>query len=358
MNATVENTHTNILRRFDIIKESVDTITKLDLNDNAVDLIQMTQTEYDSLYDDYDKQSGCILLKYYESSENSIMYFSFINSENISTRLDQCINYVFECYEMIGEFEYLEQTKKRYDQTPVFEQPIKHIDYDICNCGRKMNTTLNSNEIICYPCGWIKLVYNDNNEDMIYGRRDDKNIKHGKYDPSRRCKFWIDRIQGRENAEIPTDCIDSVHACIIRDNLKNTDIILCLQIREYLKETGYTSYNDHVSLIRKQITGYTPPSLTDTELQLLYHIFNKVITVFDDIKPAKKYNSPYYPYLVGKILYSILQPGMRRRQILECIHMQSNTTLISNDRIMKIICTRVSEIKYTPTIKSEFTIYR
>ncbi len=72
----------------------------------------------------------------------------------------------------------------------------------------------------------------------------------------------------------------------------------------------------------------------------------------------KKYNSPYYPYIVGKILYDLLPCGIRKRQILECIHMQSNTTLISNDQLMKIICIHVPELKYTPTIKSEFTIYQ
>jgi hypothetical protein len=354
MNATVEITHTNILRRLALINSSIQNIKRGETRD----IINILQSEYNVLQTDYDEQSGVILLKYYKNHDNSHLFFSFINSENIATRLDQCMHYIGECYEILQNpktaFEHI---KKKYNRSPVFEQPTLTVDYELCECGDKMNTTINSNEIVCYSCGWIKVVHIDSTEDTVYGRRDDKSVKHGKYDPSRRCKFWIDRIQGRENAEISDECIKAVSSCIARDNITKS-VILCMQIREYLKETGFTVYNDHVTLIRKQITGYAPPNLTETELQLLYHIFNKVITIFDDIKPSKKYNSPYYPYIVGKILYELLPRGMRRRKILECIHMQSNTTLISNDLLMKIICDKVPEIKYTPTIKSEFTIIR
>jgi len=360
MSATVEVTHSNILQRVNIIKQCIQVIKADDMCGNTCDIVAIVQNEYNALRRDYDEQSGTMLLKYYENAENSPMYFAFIGFENIATRLDQCMHYVDECCEIVkntwnicGK---IDKLKRMYNQSPVFEQPTQTIDYTMCLCGLKMNTTPNGNAVVCYGCGQIKFIHNDSIEDTIYGRHDDKGVKHCKYDPSRRCKFWIDRIQGKEVAEISQECLDAVKACICRDNLSNSSIILCLQIREYLKETGFTGYNDHVTLIRKLITGYTPPCLTEKELKILYHIFNKVITVFDDIKPAKKYNSPYYPYLVGKILYDLIPPGMRRRQILECIHMQSNTTLISNDKLMKSICKRVSEIKYVPTIKSEFTI--
>lgn len=365
INSTVEITHANIMNRLDSIEDCIKVVNTVDNGYREQQLRKIIQLEFNALYEDYTEHSGSMLLRYYENQDMSSDYFSFISTENIAARLNQCMQYIGECCKIIETCDEksplivkIEKYQKRFNRTPVYEQSAYVHDYETCTCGNKMNTTLNSNEIVCYQCGEIKIVHNDSTEDTIFGRRDDRGIKHGKYDPSRRCKFWIERIQGKENADISKDCTDAVTTCIDRDHLSNSDIILCMQIREYLKETGFTVYNDHVTLIRKIITGYSPPYLTEDELKILYHIFNKVITIFDDIKPAKKYNSPYYPYIVGKILHHILPNGQRKRRILECIHMQSNTTLVANDILMKTICKRVSDIEYTPTIKSDFTIFR
>lgn len=391
-NATVEVTHRNILSRIDVIRGCVATLT--DFCDgvraswpnhtstyNTINsLVAMTEMEIDSISCDYNDHSGVVLLKYH-GCKDSTSYFNFIGMENVSMRTNQCMEKVATCISLMDsiaaavsgqsegdgppsteptklvELTELGELAKQYGMYPVHDQSSQCLDYEVCECGARMIANACNNKFVCYSCGEIKETYNDSTVDAVFGRHDDSGVKHGKYDPSRRCRFWIERIQGRETAEIPDGCINAVRRCIARDRIGKSTI-LCTQIRKYLKEAGYTNFNDHVTLIRKLITGYGPPPLTEHELQLLYHVFNKVMTVFDDIKPAKKYNSPYYPYIVGKIIHDMLPNGRRRRCILECIHMQSTATLVNNDKLMKLICEKVPELTYHPTIKSDFTIFR
>lgn len=345
VNATVDVTHSNILNKLDIIKECISLITN---PTHITSLCSSIESDYDNVMP--------ILLKYYSDNSTSQQYFSFIDNENIVSRINQCMLYITSDIDGSKHSTRIQRYVNVFNRTPIVDVGYHTFVYEYCECGGKMNVAVNNNEYICHSCGTVTTVYNDNTDG--YGGYSDKSNRIGNYDPSRRCKFWVDRIQGCENTDIPPECITAVTHCIHRDNLKNNTIILCVQIREYLKETGFSAYNDNVVLIRKIITNYTPPALTDTELHILSHIFNKVITIFDDVKANDKSNSPYYPYLVGKILHSVLPPGIRRRRILECIHMQSNTTLIANDKLMKKICKHIPEIKYIPTIKSEFTIFR
>ena len=359
--ATVEINHANIVGRMDILDSMLSTLmthTEDHISKYRTDnMLKIAQRELDDLQNDYSTGSCEHLIEYRKNESRSTMYFSFINSECVAPRLSQCLQYIEECNEVLGGLVEIGDMRAQFNRSHVHTPGAQPYDFETCTCGQKMVNSANSNEIICYPCGSVREIHGDPNDEFVIQNGDTIGIKHGKYDPSRRCKFWIERIQGRETANIPDSCIKDVTACIERDNLDNEkSIVRCLQIRDYLKETGHTSYNDHVTLIRKMITGYTPPHLTENELQIVYHLFNKVITIFDEIKPAKKYNSPYYPYLVGKILFSVLPPGRRKRHILECIHMQSSVTLISNDRLMKTICLTVPEITYTPTIRSDFTI--
>jgi hypothetical protein len=359
---TVDTNHNNIGTRFELLNNMITTLKELTVDINvpyrADNILKIAQSELNDVEQDYNDNSGEVLLQYYRHG-NSSDYFTFLNGQSISARLIQCMTYTMECSELLKCVTEIGELSTKFNRTHVYDQDIQLFEFEVCKCGEKMIVSADRCEIVCYPCGITRTINGDTNDESTYSHQFSQNVKHGKYDPSRRCKFWIERIQGRESATIPVKCIEAVQNCINRDNIVDTKgVILCMQIRDYLKETKYTSYNDHVTLIRKTITGYCPPYLTDNELQIIYHIFNKVIIVFDEIKPVKKYNAMYYPYICGKIIYSVLPSGQRRRKILECIHMQSAITLISNDRLMKRICARVVEILYTPTIRAEYTVHQ
>ena len=71
-------------------------------------------------------------------------------------------------------------------------------------------------------------------------------------------------------------------------------------------------------------------------MQLINIYFDKVIRIFDEIKPPEKTNCPYHPYFIYKIIEQILNKDsdrIRKQQILNCIHLQSRETLVDNDRI-------------------------
>lgn len=125
----------------------------------------------------------------------------------------------------------------------------------------------------------------------------------------------------------------------------------------YLKELNSTDYNDHIPLIRKIITDKSPPPLKEKEIRKLYNYFNKAVDAFDIVKLPTQSNTPYYPYFIYKIIDQILENGLRKIKILECIHLQSRETLISNDKTWKKICKVVEELNYKPTDRNEQSNY-
>jgi hypothetical protein len=209
-----------------------------------------------------------------------------------------------------------------------------------------------SSALICKKCGLTKELYGTVFEDEQFYYQEGQRTKHGTYDTAKHCKAWIDRIQAKENTEIPTDIVQDIKKYIILDKITNKHNITCSQIRKYLQLTNNSKYNEHVPLIRKLITGISPPQLTEYEIQLIYIYFDKVIHIFEEIKPISKTNCPYYPYFIYKIIEQIITKSsdrIRKLKILECIHLQSRETLICNDFIWHPICERITEFKYIPT---------
>jgi hypothetical protein len=190
-------------------------------------------------------------------------------------------------------------------------------------------------------------------EDEQFFYQEGQRTKHGKYDPAKHCKFWVDRIQARENIEDKKfrSAIKAVKACRKRDNIR-LEQLTCEMIRSYLKELHLTAYNDHVPLIRKEITKREPSQLTDHELKLIYVYFGRVIQIFNKIKTSNKPNCPYHPYFIYKIIEQLLKKSehsSRRKEILSNIHLQSRETLIENDCLWSQIVPHIPEFNYVPT---------
>ena len=128
--------------------------------------------------------------------------------------------------------------------------------------------------------------------------------------------------------------------------------LTCEMIRTYLKELHLTIYNDHVPLIRKEITKNEPAQLTDHELKLIYVYFGRVIQIFNKIKTTNKPNCPYHPYFIYKIIEQLLNKQefqSRKKEILSNIHLQSRETLIDNDLLWSLIVVHIPEFTYCPT---------
>jgi hypothetical protein len=232
------------------------------------------------------------------------------------------------------------------------QNTIKEVEYDICECKNSMIIDSHLSVMVCEKCGMINEMLGTVFEDDQFYYQEGQRCKHGTYDPSKHCKFWVERIQARENTEIPPTIIEIIKTYIKRDKIQNKKHITCAVIRKFLRQSHNSKYNEHVPLIRKLITGFLPPQLTEYELQLINLYFDKVIFIFENIKPDNKTNCPYHPYFIYKIIEQIIKNDndhIRKSQILSCIHLQSRETLICNDILWKKICYQIPEFTYIPT---------
>ena len=365
--ATIETTNNSIIIKINSIKNLVNIFKPHSTIDGNL---------IDALSEEYIMGSINILSDYFlisekyksvkESEKNEITtkkeqfynrYQSFIRKENFISKLDKYMCNIKKYIPHITDKLILQNvyTIIRSFNNSTINKNIKEMQYDLCVCLNKMDVDAISSTLICKNCGLTNELYGTVFEDEQFYYQEGQRSKHGTYDPSKHCRFWVDRIQARETTEIPESVIKSIKDCIIRDKIKNKNYINCDQIRKYLQHTSNSKYNDHIPLIRKLLTGVIPPQLTDYEMQLIHIYFDKVIHIFDEIKPQNKTNCPYNPYFIYKIIEQIIKKDsdrIRKSKILSCIHLQSRETLIQNDLIWEIICGRIEEFTYIPTDRS------
>jgi hypothetical protein len=285
----------------------------------------------------------------------------FITSEDIYGIFDSYIDFINNFLSQFKEkfiTNNLEKHFKRlfvlinnYKKTKLIYS-IDNIEYDLCNCGKKMIIQSNTSELLCTNCGSIHTLIGSVFEDSQFYNQEGNRYLHGTYDPNRHCKFWVDRIQAKENTIINDSIIEKIKQCIKKDKIKNLKNISIDQFRIYLKQCKLSKLNDHIPLIKKIITGYIPPQLTHKELHLLFNYFDKATKIYTSIKPKEKSNSLYYPFLIWKILDLIIEDNYKKKELLSCIHLQSYETLIDNDKIWYQICKHNDKFIYKPTDKS------
>ena len=374
MSGTIETTNNSIIIKIEAIKNLITTFTENDICINdELNII-------DTLSDEYIMGSMNIISDYFlvshkpkketkelSDDEKNIIksekeyhynkYQSFIRKENFISKLDKLMNNLKKYIINVKDKTVLQHvyTLVRIYNNTTINKSIKEMSYEICVCFNKMDIDSVTSTLVCKKCGITNELYGTVFEDDQFYYQEGQRTKHGTYDPAKHCRFWVDRIQARETTEIPESVIKSIKECIIRDKIRNKNYINCDQVRKYLQQTFNSKYNDHIPLIRKLLTGIIPPQLTDYEIQLINIYFDKVIHIFDEIKPPNKTNCPYNPYFIYKIIDQIIikdSDRIKKLKILSCIHLQSRETLIQNDLIWEIICSRIPEFKYIPTDRS------
>lgn len=334
-----------------------------------VDLITLKNIYYNNYYQ----------YKYYHTTSNShnvnknnnskltkTIYHKFnifISSEDFYGIFDNFIDYInqfltnYKEYVISINLSYEKILKKnfqfinQYKKTQIIYN-IEDIEYDLCSCGHKMIIQSNTSELLCTNCGSIHVLIGSVFENSQFYQQEGNRYAHGTYDPNRHCKFWIDRIQAKENTIIENSAINKIKECIKKDKVENLKNISIDQFRLYLKQTKLSKLNDHIPLIKKIITSYIPPQLNHKELHLLFNYFDKATKIYNQIKPKEKSNSLYYPFLIWKILEIIIEDPQKKKELLNCIHLQSYETLIDNDKIWFQICKHNDKFIYKPTDKS------
>lgn len=226
--------------------------------------------------------------------------------------------------------------------------------YDFCkNCNIKMIVKINTSELICQKCGnIITLIGTVLDDNHLYSQEGQK-FKHGSYNPMRHCKSWIESIQAKDKSQISDEIIQKIKEKIKKNRIINVNNITIDQYRKYLKELKLTSYNNNITLIRKQITGISPPQLTHDETTMLYNYFDKSIKTYNIIKSKEKRNSLFFPYFIFKCLELIVKDPHKKKELLNCIHLQEKNTLIDNDKYWYQIC-EINNFKFITTDRSKY----
>jgi hypothetical protein len=377
MSGTIETTNNNILTKINDIDRLITLFCEnnIPFNEKISNNFYEIKDEYEmgsinilsdyfllvdkyrnSEIDETDPQSTTLKHKFIRDKDKHFhTYQSFVRKENVISKLDRILRSIKKTIDDVEINRELLQdiysVVKSYNNSTV-SNTIKETIYEMCPCEATMDIDPVTSALVCKECGLTKELYGTVFEDEQFYFQEGQRTKHGTYDPSKHCRFWVERIQARETTEIPEKVLISIKKLIIRDKIKNKNNITCAQIRKYLRQTYNTKYNEHIPLIRKLITGIAPSQLTDHEIQLVHIYFDKVIRIFDEIKPPEKTNCPYHPYFIYKIIEQLItnpRHNIRKLKILACIHLQSRETLIENDRIWKLICGRIDEFGYKPT---------
>lgn len=283
---------------------------------------------------------------------------NFITVENVFNKLN---NYMTTLEGYVNayvppEFDNLEKFKKLFGRYKKINPIVKInvIEYDICECGDKMTVSPSTSDLLCLKCGSIKQLIGTIFESSQFYNQDGGRYAHGSYIPSHHCKYWLERILAKESNEITQSHIEIIKKYIKRDNIQNLRNISVDQFRKYLKEAKLSKLNDHIPLIKKYITGFTPPQLTHEEVNTIYNYFDKAVKLYTKIKPDNSTNFIYYPYLIYKILELIISDKTKRTKLLSGIHLQGYTTLVNNDKKWKNICNHYPEFIYKPTDRNEY----
>lgn len=368
---TIEINHSNIVKKIKKLEKAFSIINNIVINEDNIkgnnkafsSRLNYISKIYQDVKENYDLDVINILSDYYDLSiVSNDVYEQCIDTSNYDGKLINCISSIEKLVNFIKNKETKLKIIKIINIANKYQisNCVTENKFDICTeCGNKMTTFSEFSELRCETklCGFSKKLYGTIFEDTQIYSQEGQRTKHGIYDPARHCKFWVNRIQAKEKKEIPEQLIKNLKLAMIRDSLIDKRKIKCFHIRMYLKELNCTDYNDHIPLIRKIITDKSPPHLKEKEIRKLYNYFNKAVDAFDIVKLPTQSNTPYYPYFIYKIIDQILENGLRKILILECIHLQSRETLISNDKTWKKICKVVEELNYKPTDRNEQSNY-
>lgn len=302
-------------------------------------------------------------------------YQIFINRENFPNKLNRLFN---KLHKIISEKKLL-STKiintyiKEYNDIPL-KNNVYEESHVLCEeCLVKMKINNNLGVIECMECGKIEKIEGSISEEDLYLTQDGQKIKHGNYEIIKHAKIWLDKIQAEKPIDIPDGLMKHIKKHMKINNIKNVHNLSHEILREFLKKK-YSSYNEYVPWIRKKITGESPPKLTEKERQITLLYVSEMIHIFNKIKPEQKTNCSYHPSFIHKALEQIIDrdedflnkekknykylvnPSIRKKKIMSCIHLQSKKTLDENDRNFKEMCKHIKDFVYIPTDRYRYQL--
>ena len=261
------------------------------------------------------------------------------------------------------------QLIKSYSKIPSYKQELLNNDNNynknkICvTC--QGNTFINNaaSETICSQCGELQPIVGTvfENVQLIY--QDGTCSKHASYERIKHGEKWLAKIQAKENIEIKKEVINAVKRQIRLKQITDVRKVTYDLIRDCLRKSGNTKYNENIVFIKYKITGIQPPQLTEKEYNDALYYLDKVVVIFEKKKPKYRHNLPYHAFFIFKILEQpiILKEDTpedidRKKGILSNIHIQSENTVRKRDILWRLICDEIPEFIYIPTDRNKYKI--
>src|SRR5581483_4753145 len=394
MPGTVENTHGKITEKFRATRDMLVAFRDLMANLEKAGVVKsrghfrinLMLSELEELEDKYNLCIVHVLGKYYseEDGENANEhhtteeYYQIIASENFSAKLGEYVakgrsfissivvaggvdlapqdekprrrGHPPKKQEMVGtmpveilrdEVEKMRRLVASADAIDISVE-VKKSNYEVCKCGMRMTVIPAKSIVVCENCSKMRALYGLVFDDSQFYTQGEPKTKHGMYNPNRHFKFWMERIQAKENVLIPQQDIDALEYIIERDGMARVNLN-CYYMRAMLKEADLTKYNEHTSLLIKKCGGPSPPQLDFNELRVFSIKFNIYMKYLKKIKTDG--NRPNYPFWIYKIAEDEFDGKPDKIKILIFIHLQSEETIRKNDEYLKQIV-EIADPKY------------
>lgn len=295
-----------------------------------------------SNYNKFLSQSGilCSLSKVTQIVFNGLKKINTIDQFLFTITLNS------DAYDLIKEYV---SAYDRYRVHTVKEEIV----FNMCDkCDIQLTVDCDKGELICMKCGLLIKLCGDVIETTDTIVQDTK-PKNSSYAAPHHFDFWYKRIFALEPTELPDNIVPTVQVWLKKNSYNPS----CENIRLALQKTKLSTYNTHVSLIHKLITGKSLEPPTYEIKIVMFNNFEKAIKVYNIIK--KDNNIKYYPYFMWKIMEMIYFKDFRRKaNILQYIHLQNGDTLRKNDKIWREICKIVPEFTFHATDPNMQYIYQ
>jgi ribosomal protein S27AE len=340
INITLEGKHKQILKKFDqkkkelpkkekqlkTVKKELERLNKKPdpKDDETLDKIYFLEKRLNTLIDeiadiktgsemeDYYKNTGDILFKYYDSYnlENiseSLSISSSTSEEDISNNVNNILNYIDQttfnktnCINMHRK-KLLNKYMKHVDDSYIDDKLNKKIKYKKCKeCGNEMILNQIESLLECKNCGISEFIYIDC-EKPSYKDPPPEQSNYA-YKKINHFKEWLVYAQAKESTDIPTEIITDIYKEIKKERIKNLASLTKNKIKDYLKELGYDKYYEHSPLILMKIKGIPPIRLSASLEKRLVDMFTEVLPIYSIVKPNNRRNFFSYSYILYKFL--------------------------------------------------------
>ena len=155
-------------------------------------------------------------------------------------------------------------------------------------------------------------------------------------------KFWVKRLQGKEQNKITAAMIEEIKHLMIKDNYQG---IHYWNTRNAMKRLGYSQFYDNTIYIMSRIRGTPLVRLSKKQEQMLLQMFLDMQEAFYEVSENRA-NMLSYPYIIKKICE--IKKWHHMAKVIPTL--KSHTRIHLQDELWKRVCHRMNW-EFSPTEK-------